>query len=111
MRSHQPHSSFSVKLGVRQAFSAATTFSNAFNARSAKSRDQWSLCTLLINQNGKDSDSARDEVPKVIASLPRPTQELACEAMCTQQISMAQRSLPCAAAVICVRVGWQSCRS
>lgn len=90
MRSHQPHSSFSVKLGVRQAFSAAATFSNAFKTPEVQSRDQWSLCTLLINQNGTESGSARDQVPKLIASLPRPTQELACEAMWTQQISMAQ---------------------
>lgn len=107
----QPHSSFSVRLGVRQAFSAATTFSNTFKTPKVQIRDQWSLCTLLINKNGKDSHSATDQVPKLVASLPRPTQELACEATCAQQISMAQRPLPCVAAVICVWVGWRNCRS
>lgn len=70
-----------MKLGVPQAFPAATTLNIASKRSKVPFRDQWSLCALLINQNGKDSHSANDEVPKVIASFPRPTQELAYEAM------------------------------
>ena len=70
-------------------------------------RSQWSLRTLLINQNGNDSYYVSRQVPNLIASLPRPTQELACEEMQVQQIGMAQRPLPYVAAVFLVRDGWR----
>lgn len=94
-----------------KAFTTATTFNDVFEAVRMRFRDQWSLCILLINQNGNDSHCVSGQMPNVIASLPRPTQEFACRAIAVQQIDVLQRPLPCVAAVIFVRVGWRHCKA